>query len=170
MLVYWFIEFPVKSAIQWKHFLCVTIMQETYTVFNNNYRKGSINRYNIESRTYSGFMVNFFTSAPGDLLGGGKFVFSSDYLFFTQPPPGGIYEQSNPEVPNPRVADQYRSVGHLVPGRTERINNLHCFRFIYYLSLNDVLFWNKNSLCYIRRWLTLDACQDACLGHVIRYR
>ena len=34
----------------------------------------------------------------------------------------------------------YRSVGHLVPGRTERINNLHYFRFIYYLSLNDVLF------------------------------
>ena len=28
----------------------------------------------------------------------------------------------------------YQSVGHLVPGRTERINNLHYFRFIYYLS------------------------------------
>ena len=44
------------------------------------------------------------------------------------------------EVPNPRAADRYWSVGHLVPGRTERINNLHYFRFIYYLSLNDVLF------------------------------
>ena len=44
------------------------------------------------------------------------------------------------EVPNPRHADRYRFVGHLVPGRTERINNLHYFRFIYYLSLNDVLF------------------------------
>ena len=43
-------------------------------------------------------------------------------------------------VPNPRAADRYRSVGHLVPGRAERKNNLHYFRFIYYLSLNDVLF------------------------------
>ena len=47
---------------------------------------------------------------------------------------------SKSEVPNPQAADRYRSVGHLVPGRTERINNLHYFRFIYYLSLNDVLF------------------------------
>ena len=41
-------------------------------------------------------------------------------------------------TPGPRTGT--RSVGHLVPGRTERINNLHYFRFIYYLSLNDVLF------------------------------
>lgn len=39
---------------------------------------------------------------------------------------------SKPAVPNPRAEDQYRSVGHLVPGRTERINNLHYFRFIYF--------------------------------------
>ena len=45
------------------------------------------------------------------------------------------------EVPNPRATNRYRSVGHLIPGRTERINNLHYFSFIYYLSLNDVLFW-----------------------------
>lgn len=30
-------------------------------------------------------------------------------------------------VPNPLAADLYRSMGHLVPGRTERINNLHYF-------------------------------------------
>ena len=30
--------------------------------------------------------------------------------------------------------------GHLIPGRTERINNLHYSRFIYYLSPEDVLF------------------------------
>ena len=44
-------------------------------------------------------------------------------------------------VPNPQAVDRYWSVGHLVPGLTERINNLHYFRFIYYLSLNHVLFW-----------------------------
>ena len=27
-----------------------------------------------------------------------------------------------------------------------------------------------DSLCYIRLQLTLDACQDACLGHVIRLK
>ena len=52
------------------------------------------------------------------------------------PQPGrSVLKYPRAEVHNPR------SVGHLVPGRTERINDLHYFRFIYYLSLNDVLFW-----------------------------
>ena len=43
-------------------------------------------------------------------------------------------EWSRAAVPNPRA------MGRLLLGRTERINNLHYFLFIYYLSLNNVLF------------------------------
>ena len=50
--------------------------------------------------------------------------------------------------------DRYRSVGHLVPGRTERINNLHYFRFIYYLSLNDVLFWKMTRFALLHPSMT----------------
>ena len=66
---------------------------------------------------------------------------------------------SKSEVPNPWAVDRYRSVGHLVPGRTEKINNLHYFRFIYYLSLNDVLFWKMTRL-------SVTSVYDSLLTHV----
>ena len=44
--------------------------------------------------------------------------------------------------------------GHLVPGRTERINNLHYFCFIYYLSLNDVLFWKMTRFSLLHPSMT----------------
>lgn len=46
----------------------------------------------------------------------------------------------NAVVPNPWDADRHRSVGQLVPDRTERMHILHYFHFIYYLILNNVLF------------------------------
>ena len=53
---------------------------------------------------------------------------------------------------------RYRSVGHLELGRTERINDLHYFRFIYYLSLNNVLFqkMTRFSLLHLSMTLVLD--------------
>ena len=58
----------------------------------------------------------------------------------------GVGGWSKPEVPNHWAADWYRSVGQLVPGHTERINNLYYFCSIYYLILNDVC-------CIDLRWL-----------------
>lgn len=43
-------------------------------------------------------------------------------------------------IPNPRVVDRYRSVAHLVRGRTEQIDNLVTYWFIFDLKLNNLLF------------------------------
>lgn len=71
---------------------------------------------------------------------------------------------SRAAVPNPRAADQYRSMGHLVPGLTERIIN---FRPID--SQSGQFYFDHLSVTSMYD-SSLDACLDTCLGHVIRYR
>ena len=61
-------------------------------------------------------------------------------------------------IPGPR--DRYRSVGHLVPGRTETIKNLHYLRF-YLLSESERCFILKND-----QILSVTSVYDSLLTHV----
>lgn len=65
---------------------------------------------------------------------------------------------SRAAVPNLRVADWYRSMGHSVPGHTERKNNLHYFVLFIWNWMMFSFEKSMDALRYVRLWLTIDIC------------
>lgn len=97
------------------------------------------------------FLLDSVTWGHGSDDGGGRVLVAGTSVHLDKGRDRNICSQYGLEQWSPTPLCQ------LVPGRTEKMHNLH-----YYQILNDVSFWKNTGFSLPHLWLTLDTWQDTC--------